>query len=142
MPLLDLTSGGRSTYVLGPAHPALLAARDAATPAAASALRAALEEATGLTLLSWHESCDAARDRAVAVPRARTGRAMVVACRGARVEPGARLVAHGDALQTRKALEGETAAAFLVEVVQVTGGVRVPPPGYLERVRETCSELG
>ena len=36
----------------------------------------------------------------------------------------------------------ETVAAFFIEPVQNAGGCFVPPPGYLERVREICSRYG
>ena len=55
--------------------------------------------------------------------------------------PGVRTVPYGDL----NALEGaitERTAAILVEPVQGEGGVRVPPPGFLKGVRETCSKHG
>jgi adenosylmethionine-8-amino-7-oxononanoate aminotransferase len=46
-------------------------------------------------------------------------------------------------LQERIAVEGpETVAAFLVEPVLGVGGIIVPPDGYLQRVREICSQHG
>lgn len=41
-----------------------------------------------------------------------------------------------------EALGPETVAAFVCEPVMVTGGVIVPPPGWLAAMRETCDRLG
>jgi beta-alanine--pyruvate transaminase len=60
---------------------------------------------------------------------------------------GARFGLEGEALATAAAalleetivLEGpETIAAFITEPIMLSAGVRVPPPGYLERVRAIC----
>ncbi len=49
-------------------------------------------------------------------------------------------VAYGDASILETALR--EAAAFVVEPVQGEGGVNVPPPGYLNAVREACDRTG
>jgi putrescine aminotransferase len=49
-------------------------------------------------------------------------------------------VEYGDTSELQAKLAG--AAAFIVEPVQGEGGVNVPPPGYLRRVREICDATG
>ena len=51
------------------------------------------------------------------------------------------VVPYGDGDAAREAIDEET-AAFIVEPIQGEGGVRVPPPGYLREVRESCREKG
>ena len=54
-------------------------------------------------------------------------------------------VAHDDAEALAKEIEhlgAERVAAFLAEPVIGAGGVIPPPPGYLERAREICTEHG
>jgi acetylornithine/succinyldiaminopimelate/putrescine aminotransferase len=135
MTFVDLTSGGRLSHVLGADHPVISDARQHPDAGAVARLAAALERVTGLSLVSWHATAEAARRQAEARARARSGRRGIIACRGALAEMGARLVAHGDALQTQKALEQEAAAAFIVETVQTQNGVRVPPLEYFARLR-------
>ncbi|MGZ5352726.1 MAG: ornithine--oxo-acid transaminase [Actinomycetota bacterium] len=53
--------------------------------------------------------------------------------------PGFEVVPFGDADALAAALDGDT-AAFLVEPIQGEAGVIVPPEGYLQRVRELCTE--
>ena len=139
--MLDLTSGGRTRYVLDATDRRLAEARDNPTPDARKELVARLERTSGLTVVSLHASPEEARAHAIALARAATGRTAIVCCRGTAVEPGARVVAHGDPLQTAAALREERGAAFVLELVQVTGGVRVPPPDYADRIREHCTKL-
>lgn len=142
MAIIDLTSGGKSSYVLGPENPTLLAAKSGDGDAPAR-LGAALEQRSGMKLVSVHATLKAGRDHAVALARRLTGKTGLVACRGAfDVPPGTRLVTHGDGLQVEKAVDLEKPAAFLVEVVQTQGGIRIPPPGYFDRVRAVCDQGG
>ncbi|MDI6898008.1 acetylornithine transaminase [Methanocella conradii] len=55
--------------------------------------------------------------------------------------PGARFVPYGDANAIRRALDNDVAAVVL-EPIQGEGGVRMPPDGYLEEVREACDRAG
>jgi acetylornithine/N-succinyldiaminopimelate aminotransferase len=52
---------------------------------------------------------------------------------------GVKFVRYNDAEAIRKVLDGETAAVIL-EPVQGESGVRVPSAGYLNEVREICTE--
>ena len=56
--------------------------------------------------------------------------------------PGFVTVPYGDADALAAALAAPHVVAFLVEPIQGEAGVRVPPPGYLTRVRELCTEHG
>jgi acetylornithine/N-succinyldiaminopimelate aminotransferase len=142
MSIMDLTSGGRTSYVLGAENPALLAARTLGNGDCRSRLKAALERTTTLSVLSFHASSAEAKLRALDIARAATGRSALVACRGGAVAPGTRLISHGDGLQMEKSLGQDQPAAFMTEVVQVQGGVRVPPPDYFDRVRAACDKTG
>jgi putrescine aminotransferase len=50
-------------------------------------------------------------------------------------------VPFGDAAALERAVDADT-AAVLIETVQSEGGVVVPPPGYLERLRDICDRTG
>ena len=54
--------------------------------------------------------------------------------------PGCTAVPFGDIDLLARALAGGDAAAFLVEPVQIEGGVHFAPPGYLRAARELCYE--
>ncbi|WP_107763573.1 aspartate aminotransferase family protein [Coprothermobacter proteolyticus] len=55
--------------------------------------------------------------------------------------PGVKIVPFGDAEALANALD-DTVAAVIVEPIQGEGGVNVPPPGYLKKVRQLCDEAG
>jgi ornithine--oxo-acid transaminase len=52
--------------------------------------------------------------------------------------PGFPLVPFGDPAALEKAITKNT-VAFLVEPIQAESGIRVPPDGYLKKVREICT---
>ena len=76
-----------------------------------------------------------------------TGFALSAIGRDAYQEPFRPLMPHfdrvpfGDADALEAALDAETAAVIL-EPVQGEGGINVPPPGYIQRVRELCDRTG
>ncbi|HAM36890.1 MAG TPA: ornithine--oxo-acid transaminase [Elusimicrobia bacterium] len=53
--------------------------------------------------------------------------------------PGFKIVPFGDAEALRAAITPRT-VAFLVEPIQAEAGILIPPPGYLQKVREICSQ--
>jgi len=104
-------------------------------------------------------------EAALKLVRARTGRSLVLAATGAYhgktlgalaltgrehaegfgpLVPGVDHVPFGDAdaLEARLARAPGPIAALFLEPIQGEGGVIVPPPGYLARVRELCSRHG
>ena len=52
--------------------------------------------------------------------------------------PGFRLLPYGDAQAVEKAITPET-VAILVEAIQGEGGIRIPPAGFLRRLREIAT---
>jgi len=56
--------------------------------------------------------------------------------------PGCERVPFGDLPALERALAPRRAAAFLVEPIQAEGGVRIPPPGYLQAALDLCRRTG
>jgi putrescine aminotransferase len=103
-------------------------------------------------------------DAAVKLARSATGRAELIACKGAyhgrsiaalsvmdrreyreRFEPllsDVHFVDFGDVDALASMLRSKRAAAVIIEPVQCEAGMVVPPPGYLTRARQICSETG
>lgn len=105
-------------------------------------LVARLEAHTGLVVVAVTATGRAAKTRALAIARTATKRSNLVACRGTEVDPGTRLVSHGDTLQAVRAFQQDQPAAFVLEVVQASNSACVPPPKYLIRIREGCTQHG
>jgi len=55
--------------------------------------------------------------------------------------PGTRFVPFGDEAAVRGAI-GPRTSAVILEPIQAEGGINVPPPGFLKRLRELCDEHG
>jgi predicted acetylornithine/succinylornithine family transaminase len=55
--------------------------------------------------------------------------------------PGFSYATYGDLDAVAKAIDGET-CAILLEPIQGEGGVNLPPPGFLEGIRELCDKHG
>ena len=55
--------------------------------------------------------------------------------------PGFTYTQHGSLDAVARAIDGET-AAILLEPIQGEGGINLPPPGYLEGLRELCDRNG
>ena len=56
--------------------------------------------------------------------------------------PECQKVPYGDTVALEMVLRDERAACFLLEPIQVEGGVIIPDEGYLRKVREICSRYG
>ena len=56
--------------------------------------------------------------------------------------PGCTAVPFGDVDALARALAGNDVAAFVVEPVQIEGGVHFAPPGYLREARQLCTRHG
>lgn len=109
-------------------------------------------------------SATEAVEAALKLARAATGRQRLVYCDGALhgktlgalsvsggefysrpfqpLLPECQKIPYGDTVALEMVLRDERAACFLVEPVQVEGGVIVPGEGYLRKVREVCSRYG
>ena len=55
--------------------------------------------------------------------------------------PGFTYTQHGSLDAVERAIDSET-AAILLEPIQGEGGINLPPPGYLEGLRELCDRNG
>jgi putrescine aminotransferase len=130
----------------------------------AALLAEALARAAGypLEISLFSNSGAEAVEAAMKLARAATGRTRLVACEGAYhglslgtlsltgstrmrapfepLLPGCHTVPFGDAGALERELEGGHAAAFLVEPVQIEGGVRFAPSGYLQDARRLCTK--
>ena len=56
--------------------------------------------------------------------------------------PECQRVPYGDTIALEMVMRDEMAACFIVEPIQVEGGVVVPDEGYLKKVRDICSRYG
>jgi putrescine aminotransferase len=56
--------------------------------------------------------------------------------------PECQKVPYGDTVALEMVLRDERAACFLLEPIQVEGGVIIPDEGYLRKIREICSRYG
>jgi putrescine aminotransferase len=103
-------------------------------------------------------------EAAVKAARAATRRARVLFCEGAYhglslgtlslsasrrmrkpflpLLPDCASIPFGDADALERALRTRDAALFIVEPIQIEGGVRLPPPGYLRAARDLCTKYG
>ena len=94
---------------------------------------------TATRLPAYHPEFGAAAPDIVEVPVPYTYRCAA----GVPCDPESCPVCRGEALERRvEELGAERVAAVIVEPVFGSGGVIVPPPGYLRRVREVCDRHG
>ncbi|MFW6387033.1 MAG: aspartate aminotransferase family protein [Bacillota bacterium] len=56
--------------------------------------------------------------------------------------PEMEMVPYGDPGALEFKLESEEVAAFFLEPIQGEGGIIIPPPGYLQEVRQLCDRYG
>lgn len=131
-----------------------------------AALAEALAGAAGppLTMSLFCTSGADAVEAAVKAARAATRRTTIVVCEGAYhglslgtlsmstssrmrrpfepLMPDCAAVPFGDIHALDRVLRGRRVAAFVVEPVQIEGGVRFAPAGYLRAARELCTKYG
>jgi adenosylmethionine-8-amino-7-oxononanoate aminotransferase len=94
---------------------------------------------TATRLSAYHPEFGAAAADIVEVPAPYTYRCAA----GVPCEPESCPVCRGEALERKvEELGAERVAAVIVEPVFGSGGVIVPPPGYLRRLREVCDRHG
>ena len=132
----------------------------------AARLAEALASAAGppLEMTLFSNSGAEAVEAAIKAARAATRRSRIVFCEGAYhglslgtlslsaskrmrqpflpLLPDCTAVPFGDADALERVLRAGDVAAFLVEPVQIEGGVRFPPSGYLRAARALCSKHG
>ena len=132
----------------------------------AARLAEALAEAAGggLEMSLFCTSGAEAVEAAIKAARAATGRSRIVFCDGAYhglslgalsvsaskrmrrpfepLLPGCDAVPFGDAEALERALAPRDAALFLVEPVQIEGGLRFAPPAFLQKARALCTKYG
>ena len=132
----------------------------------AARLAEALASAAGppLEMTLFSNSGAEAVEAAIKAARAATRRSRLVFCEGAYhglslgtislsastrmrqpfepLLPDCTAVPFGDADALERVLRAGDVAAFLVEPVQIEGGVRFPPSGYLRAARSLCSKYG
>jgi putrescine aminotransferase len=130
----------------------------------AAALAEALACAAGLDMALFSTSGADAVEAAIKAARAATRRTGIVFCeRGYHglslgtlslsaskrmrkpfepLLPGCTAVPFGDIDALARALAGNDVAAFVVEPVQIEGGVHFPSPGYLQAARTLCTKHG
>ena len=154
--ILDF-AGGDGASALGHGHPDVRAALEEALgasvphflPADPQPLKSALAErlaelAPGdLSVTTLTSSNAEALEAALRLARAATRRPRFLAAERA-PHPGRfhAFVPYGELAPLEKALRRRDVAAFVVEPVQVEGGIRLPPPGYLVEAARLCRRAG